>query len=155
MVNSFTFCLKNSLSPLQFWRILSVVPLRRGHYFSKGMVEQILVGVFRKQPSYVTTHLPDGEVQPVAFRYCARTSTLSLVEFSLNPGVDGEVCIKWQYSTPGHEHREHRIPFNFSLGVFCFFWDLYYTLNFPDSKSFLHHQCTNKQQISHFLAFTF
>lgn len=153
MMNSFTFCLKNSLSPLQFWRILPVVPLRRGHYFSKGVVEQILVGVFRKQPSYVTTHLSDGEVQPVAFRYCARTSTLSLVEFSLNTGVDGEVCITVQHTWPWAQ----RAPCSFQLLPWCFlvFWDLYCTLNFPDSKSFLYHQCTNKQQISHFLAFTF
>ena len=153
MMNSFIFCLSENLfiSPSKFWRTLPVVPLRRGHYSSKGVVEQILVGVFRKQPPYVTTHLSDGEVQPVVFTYCARTSTLGLVRFSLNTGVDRGICIKWQNGTPGCEHREQRVPFHFSLGFFLRF---VLHSNFPGSKSFIRYQCTNEQQISLFLAFT-
>ncbi|XP_070280616.1 neutral alpha-glucosidase C isoform X2 [Myotis yumanensis] len=66
----------------------------RGHYTSKCVVEQIFVLGLKKQPSSVTTHSSDGKDQPVAFTYCARTSTLSLENLSLNIGTDWEVHIK-------------------------------------------------------------
>ncbi|XP_023613281.1 neutral alpha-glucosidase C isoform X2 [Myotis lucifugus] len=66
----------------------------RGHYTSKCVVEQIFVLGLEKQPSSVTTHSSDGKDQPVAFTYCARTSTLSLENLSLNIGTDWEVHIK-------------------------------------------------------------
>ncbi|XP_036120392.1 neutral alpha-glucosidase C isoform X1 [Molossus molossus] len=66
----------------------------RGHYPSKCVVEQIFVLGLKKQPSSVTTHSSDGKDQPVAFTYCARTSTLSLEKLSLNVGTDWEVHIK-------------------------------------------------------------
>ncbi|XP_054572293.1 neutral alpha-glucosidase C isoform X1 [Eptesicus fuscus] len=66
----------------------------RGHYTSKCVVEQIFVLGLKKQPSSVTTHSPDGKDQPVAFTYCAGTSTLSLENLSLNIGTDWEVHIK-------------------------------------------------------------
>ncbi|XP_036300975.1 neutral alpha-glucosidase C isoform X2 [Pipistrellus kuhlii] len=66
----------------------------RGHYTSKCVVEQIFVLGLKKQPSSVTTHSSDGKDQPVAFTYCAGTSTLSLENLSLNIGTDWEVHIK-------------------------------------------------------------
>ncbi|XP_006778117.1 PREDICTED: neutral alpha-glucosidase C isoform X1 [Myotis davidii] len=66
----------------------------RGHYTSKCEVEQIFVLGLKKQPSSVTTHSSDGKDQPVAFTYCAGTSTLSLENLSLNIGTDWEVHIK-------------------------------------------------------------
>lgn len=36
----------------------------------------------------------DGKAQPVAFSYCARTSTLSLEKLSLNIGSDWKVHIQ-------------------------------------------------------------
>lgn len=66
----------------------------RGHYPSKCVVEHIFVLGLKKQPSSVTTHSSDGKEQPVAFTYCARTSTLSLEKLSLNVGTDWEVRIK-------------------------------------------------------------
>ncbi|XP_029426119.1 neutral alpha-glucosidase C isoform X2 [Nannospalax galili] len=65
----------------------------RGHYPSKCKVEQILVLGLQKKPSSVTTHPSDGKVQPAAFTYSARTSTLSLEKLSLNIGDDWEVHI--------------------------------------------------------------
>ena len=97
-------------------------------------------------PMYVTVKFSLG------FTYCARTSTLGLVKCSLNTGVDEEVCIKWQNSSPGDEHREQRVPFNFSF--VCLFLRFVLHSNFPGSKSFIRHQYTNEQQISLFLAFT-
>lgn len=66
----------------------------RGHYTSKCVVEQIFVLGLKKQPSSVTTHSSDGKDQPVAFTYCAGTSTLSLENLSLNIGTAWEVHIK-------------------------------------------------------------
>uniref|UniRef100_A0A2K5EG41 Glucosidase alpha, neutral C n=1 Tax=Aotus nancymaae TaxID=37293 RepID=A0A2K5EG41_AOTNA len=66
---------------------------QRGHYSSKCVVEQILVLGLRKEPSSVITHLSDGKDQPVAFMYCAKTSTLSLKKLSLNIATDWEVHI--------------------------------------------------------------
>ncbi|KAM6181104.1 neutral alpha-glucosidase C [Erethizon dorsatum] len=66
----------------------------RGHFSSKCVVEQILVLGLRKEPSSVTTHSRDGKAEPVAFVYCARTSTLSLEKLSLNIGADWEVHIQ-------------------------------------------------------------
>lgn len=48
----------------------------------------------RKQPSSVTTHSSEGKIQIVAFRYCAKTSTLNLEKLSLNVTTDEEVRIK-------------------------------------------------------------
>ncbi|XP_026939817.1 neutral alpha-glucosidase C isoform X5 [Sagmatias obliquidens] len=67
---------------------------KRGHYPSKCVVEQILVLGLKKQPSSVTSHSPDGKAQPVAFTYCAKTSTLNLEKFSLNIGADWKVQIQ-------------------------------------------------------------
>ncbi|XP_004687611.1 PREDICTED: neutral alpha-glucosidase C [Condylura cristata] len=66
----------------------------RGHYLSKCMVEQIWVLGLKQQPSSVTTHSPGSKDQPVAFTYCARTSTLRLQKLSLHIGADWEVFIK-------------------------------------------------------------
>ncbi|XP_016000387.2 neutral alpha-glucosidase C isoform X1 [Rousettus aegyptiacus] len=66
----------------------------RGHYLSKCVVEQILVLGLKKQPSLVTMHSSDGKDKPVAFTYCAETSTLSLEKLSLNIGTDWKVYIK-------------------------------------------------------------
>ncbi|KAF5925519.1 hypothetical protein HPG69_001966 [Diceros bicornis minor] len=66
----------------------------RGHYPSKCVVEQIFVLGLKKKPSSVTTHSSGGKDQPVAFTYCAKTSTLSLEKLSLNIGADWEVHIK-------------------------------------------------------------
>lgn len=66
----------------------------KGHYPSKHVVEKIFILGLKKQPSAVTTHSPDGKDQPVAFTYCAKTSTLSLEKLSLNIGADWEVHIK-------------------------------------------------------------
>ncbi|XP_021796159.1 neutral alpha-glucosidase C isoform X5 [Papio anubis] len=66
---------------------------QRGHYPSKCVVEQILVLGLRKEPSFVTTHSSDGKDQPVAFTYCAKTSSLSLEKLSLNIATDWEVRI--------------------------------------------------------------
>ncbi|XP_058149988.1 neutral alpha-glucosidase C isoform X3 [Dasypus novemcinctus] len=66
----------------------------RDHYSSTCVVEQILVIGLRKQPSSVTTHSSDGKEQPVAFKYCAKTSSLSLEQLSLNIGAHWEVRIK-------------------------------------------------------------
>ncbi|XP_010623078.1 neutral alpha-glucosidase C isoform X1 [Fukomys damarensis] len=66
----------------------------RGHFPSKCVVEKILVLGLRKEPSSVTTHSSDGKAQPVAFVYCAGTSTLSLEKLSLNIGADWEVHIQ-------------------------------------------------------------
>lgn len=66
----------------------------RGHYTSECVVEQIFVLGLKKQPSSVTTHSSDGKDQPVAFTYCAGTSTLSLENLSLNVGTDWEVHVK-------------------------------------------------------------
>ncbi|XP_034349953.1 neutral alpha-glucosidase C isoform X1 [Arvicanthis niloticus] len=65
----------------------------KGHYPSKCVVEQILVLGLRKKPSSVTTHSSDGKVQPAAFTYCAKTSTLSLEKLSLSIGDDWEVHV--------------------------------------------------------------
>ncbi|XP_016783506.2 neutral alpha-glucosidase C isoform X6 [Pan troglodytes] len=66
---------------------------QRGRYPSKCVVEKILVLGFRKEPSSVTTHSSDGKDQPVAFTYCAKTSTLSLEKLSLNIATDWEeIC---------------------------------------------------------------
>ncbi|XP_058913999.1 neutral alpha-glucosidase C isoform X1 [Kogia breviceps] len=67
---------------------------KRGHYASKCVVEKILVLGLKKQPSSVTSHSPDGKAQPVAFTYCAKTSTLNLEKFSLNVGADWKVQIQ-------------------------------------------------------------
>nr|XP_027781781.1 neutral alpha-glucosidase C [Marmota flaviventris] len=66
----------------------------RGRYLSKCVVEQILFLGLKKKPSSVTTHSSDGKDQPVAFMYCAKTSTLNLEKLSLNIGCDWEVHIK-------------------------------------------------------------
>lgn len=65
----------------------------RGHYPSKCVVEQILVLGLKKQPSSVTTHLPDGRDQPVTFTYCAKASILRLERLSLSIGADWEVHV--------------------------------------------------------------
>ncbi|XP_054954296.2 neutral alpha-glucosidase C isoform X11 [Pan paniscus] len=66
---------------------------QRGRYPSKCVVEKILVLGFRKEPSSVTTHSSDGKDQPVAFTFCAKTSTLSLEKLSLNIATDWEeIC---------------------------------------------------------------
>ncbi|XP_074222053.1 neutral alpha-glucosidase C isoform X2 [Camelus bactrianus] len=66
----------------------------RGRYPSKCVVEQIFVLGLKKQPSSVTAHSSDGKAQPVAFTYCAKTSTLSLEKLSLNIGADWKVHIQ-------------------------------------------------------------
>lgn len=83
----------------------------------------------------------DGKDQPVAFTYCAGTSTLSLENLSLNIGTDWEVHIKWQRGASGDEYREQPAPFSLSLGLF---WDLCYPL-IGSKKSFISHQFTTKQ----------
>uniref|UniRef100_A0A9L0S6D0 Glucosidase alpha, neutral C n=1 Tax=Equus caballus TaxID=9796 RepID=A0A9L0S6D0_HORSE len=66
----------------------------RGRYPSKCVVEQIFILGLKKKPSSVTTHSSGGEDQPVAFVYCAKTSTLSLEKLSLDIGTDWEVHVK-------------------------------------------------------------
>ena len=66
----------------------------RGRYSSKCVVEQVFVLGLRKRPSSVTARSSDGKAQPVAFSYCARTSTLSLEKLSLNIGSDWKVHIQ-------------------------------------------------------------
>nr|XP_031528761.1 neutral alpha-glucosidase C isoform X1 [Vicugna pacos] len=66
----------------------------RGRYPSKCVVEQIFFLGLKKQPSSVTAHSSDGKAQPVAFTYCAKTSTLSLEKLSLNIGADWKVHIQ-------------------------------------------------------------
>ncbi|XP_049637465.1 neutral alpha-glucosidase C [Suncus etruscus] len=67
---------------------------KKGHYPSKCVVEQILVLGLKKQPSSVTTHSSDSKDQPVAFTFCAKTSTLHLENLLLSVGVDWEVRIE-------------------------------------------------------------
>ncbi|KAB0395427.1 hypothetical protein E2I00_005230, partial [Balaenoptera physalus] len=90
---------------------------KRGHYPSKCVVEQILVLGLKKQPSSVTSHSPDGKAQPVAFTYCAKTSTLNLEKFSLNIGADWKVqiqskssCGSWLWWTWGGQFLTEVIP---------------------------------------------
>lgn len=71
-----------------------VLKKKKDHYPSKYVVEQILVLGLRKQPSSVTTHSSEGKIQIIAFRYCAKTSTLNLEKLSLNVTTDEEVRIK-------------------------------------------------------------
>ncbi|XP_049988705.1 neutral alpha-glucosidase C [Alexandromys fortis] len=66
----------------------------KGRYPSKCIVEQILVLGLRKKPSSVTTHSSDGKVQPAAFTYYAKTSTLSLEKLSLSIADGWEVHIR-------------------------------------------------------------
>lgn len=91
---------------------------QRGHYPSKCVVEQILVLGLKKEPSFVTTHSSDGKDQPVAFTYCAKTSSLSLENLSLNIATDWEVRIIWQRTAPGDVSRDLPVPFNLPLAFF-------------------------------------
>ncbi|KAH0514571.1 Neutral alpha-glucosidase C [Microtus ochrogaster] len=96
--HSFQYLHQNQFSHRRFSFCSGVLTSRcadeKGRYPSKCIVEQILVLGLRKKPSSVTTHSSDGKVQPAAFTYYAKTSTLSLEKLSLSIADDWEVHIR-------------------------------------------------------------